>query len=503
MMRETVVIIGGGLGGLFAGAILAKEGLSVTVVEKNHTIGGGLQTFKRFGEEFDTGMPVLGGMQNGGNGRRICQYLGIFDQIKLKDVDAHCSDKLYFAEDGAYYTIAKGCEGFIASLSESFPEEKDHLRNYVDAIYQLTDKVDLFNLRPSNGGLSLYAGSNDFLLSANAFIAQYTSNKKLQSVLAYMNPLYGGVKDKTPAYIHAIISSLYIKGTSRFVDGSSQMAELLAGVITDNGGEIIINDGVENIVVEDKLVKSVKTISGKILKADYYISAIHPCTMLNLLDTTAFPKAYVERLNSIPNTHSAFSLYIKMKENSFPYINHSEYYMTRYDDVWNCSRDDRPWPLGFLFMTPPVSNQGTYTNKVLVTAPMPYSLTSAWENTKVGHRGADYELWKEKRTYGLLKQIEELHPGFSENIDKIESSSPLTIRDYYGVKDGSICGFSKDCNNIALSQVPVVTKIKNLFLTGQNNNLHGICGVPLTAINTCEAILGSNYVINKINICKG
>ena len=52
---------------------------------------------------------------------------------------------------------------------------------------------------------------------------------------------------------------------------------------------------------------------------------------------------------------------------------------------------------------------------------------------------------------------------------------------------------------MALSQVPVVTKIKNLLLTGQNNNLHGFCGVPLTAITTSEAILGSGYVIEKIN----
>lgn len=39
MMEKTVVIIGAGLGGLFTGAILAKEGLFVKVLEKNHTIG--------------------------------------------------------------------------------------------------------------------------------------------------------------------------------------------------------------------------------------------------------------------------------------------------------------------------------------------------------------------------------------------------------------------------------------------------------------------------------
>ena len=51
-MKEEVIIIGGGLGGLTTGALLAKEGHRVTVLEKNETIGGGLQTFKRNGIEY-------------------------------------------------------------------------------------------------------------------------------------------------------------------------------------------------------------------------------------------------------------------------------------------------------------------------------------------------------------------------------------------------------------------------------------------------------------------
>ena len=53
------------------------------------------------------------------------------------------------------------------------------------------------------------------------------------------------------------------------------------------------------------------------------------------------------------------------------------------------------------------------------------------------------------------------------------------------------------------SQLPVVTRVDNLLLTGQNNNLHGFCGVPLTAINTCEALLGRNHIVNKIRSCVG
>jgi phytoene dehydrogenase-like protein len=176
--------------------------------------------------------------------------------------------------------------------------------------------------------------------------------------------------------------------------------------------------------------------------------------------------------------------------------------MTKYSDVWNFSRTDRPWPLGFLMMTPPNEDQGRYATKVLVTAPMPFQMVKRWEDTTVGHRGEDYEAWKRERADELLTQMEEVYPGFRDAIEDINTASPLTIRDFYGVKEGSICGFAKNCQNMTLSQVPVVTKVRNLLLTGQNNNLHGFCGVPLTAINTCEAILGLNYVVNKINEVK-
>lgn len=494
---KSVIIIGGGLGGLFTGAILAKEGLRVTVLEKNATVGGGLQTFHRFGEAFDTGMHVIGGMQPGGNIRRICQYLGILDQVKLMDVDDNCTDSLYFAEDQKTYHIRKGKQGFVDSLTSYFPEERESLESYVKAIYDMTDHIDLFHLRPSTEQIQMH--TEDFLLSAEAFVAKYIKNPKLRSVVAYMNPLYGGRHDETPAFIHAIISTLYINGASRFVGGSDRFAKLLVSVIQQAGGEVIAHDGVEWIEVNDRHVDFVRTHKGKVYRGDEYISAIHPCTLLKLMPEKAFPKAYRQRLNEIPNAYSAFSVYIKLKPNAFPYINHSEYYMSKYDEIWRFGEPHENWPLGFLFMTAPDDNQGKYATKVLITAPMLFEETAQWNDTMVGHRGDDYEKWKEGKAQQLLMRVEEIHPRFRDCIDKMITASPLTIRDFYGVKDGSLCGYSKDYKNMALSQVPVVTKVDNLLLTGQNNNLHGFCGVPLTAINTAEVILGKNFILNQLN----
>ncbi len=494
---NTAIIIGGGLGGLFTGAILAKEGMQVTVLEKNATAGGGLQTFRRFGEKFDTGMHVIGGMQPGGNIWRICEYLGIADKVALKDVDDDCTDSLYFAEDKTTYRIRKGKEGFVASLAEYFPEERDNLKAYVNAVFDITDSVDLFNLRPSTEQFKIH--SEDFTMAADAFVAKYIKNDKLRSVVSYMNPLYGGRHDETPAFIHAIITTLYIKGASRFIGGSDRFADLLTAVIEEAGGTVITGDGVEWIEVNDRHVDYVRTHKGHEYTGDCYISAIHPCTLLKLMPEKALPKAYRTRLDSIPNSYSAFSVYIKLKPDTFPYINSSEYYMTRYEKIWSFGDKNEEWPLGFLFMTPPEDNQGEYASKVLITAPMRFDEVKQWEDTTVGHRGKEYEAWKEEKTQQLLAKVEDMHPGFNACVDKINASSPLTIRDFYGVKDGALSGYSKDCHNLVLSQVPVVTKISNLYLTGQNNNLHGFCGVPLTAINTAEAILGTNFILNKIN----
>lgn len=491
-----VIIIGGGLGGLFTGAILAKEGVQVTVLEKNATAGGGLQSFSRFGVKFDTGMHVIGGMRPGGNIRRICEYLGIMDRVELMDVDDDCTDSLYFAEDQITYRISSGKKGFVDSLASYFPEERDNLEAYVNAIYAITEDADLFNLRPADEMLKLH--SEDFLMAADAFVAKYINNEKLRSVVSYMNPLYGGRGDETPAFIHAIISVLYINGPSRFVGGTYKFAELLVSLIEDAGGKVVTGDGVEWVEVKNRHVEYVRTRHGRVYRGDKFISAIHPCALLKLMPEDAFPKAYRNRLMSIPNAYSAFSAYIKLKPNSFPYINHSEYFMTKYSEMWHFGQHHDEWPLGFLFMTAPQENQGQYAKTVLITAPMLYDDVKQWEDTTVGHRGEEYKEWKEKMTRKLMLCLEELHPGFSECVDHMITASPLTIRDFYGVKGGALSGYSKDYKNMMLSQVPVVTKVDNLLLTGQNNNLHGFCGVPLTAITTAEVILGKNYVINQL-----
>lgn len=497
-MNTSAIIIGGGIGGLFTGAFLAKNGIKVTVLEKNNIIGGGLQCFRRRNKIYETGMHVMGGFEEGGSLSKICKYLGILDTLKIHHIDHSCMDEIRYEKTKEVFKIPSSKEAFIAKMSEYFPHETIGIKDYVDEIYHLTEEVPLFYLREEPQGIVIH--SDKFIWPADKLISHYVSDKKLQEILAYLNPLYGGVEGHTPAYIHALINVLYINGASRFIDGSQQLADALKCVICAHGGDVLSNNEVTNIEVEDKNVVFVETQNGNRFSGDWYISSIHPTEMLRLVPKGTFLKGFTNRLNEIPISYSAFSLFIDLKPQTLPYIDHTCYYMEDYGAMWTQDQfDAKNWPKGFMYMTPPDSNQGEYASRLLVHCIMSYEQVRKWENTTIGHRGKAYNTWKQDCTDKILSKLETVFPGFSKMISNVYAASPLTIRDYYHTKEGAIFGYRKDCENLIFSQLPVYTKVKNLLLTGQNINLHGICGVPLTAINTSEAILGTNTIVNKIN----
>ena len=472
---------------MVSGALLAKEGYKVTVLEKNAIIGGGLQTFKRNGVRFPTGMHIFGGFQEGGNLRKIFAYLGVLDKVALRPMDENASDVVTLMSTGETYCLPQGKERFITYLSERFPAEKEHIHAYINRLFELSEEEDLFYLREAPAEHPSH--SDDFLGSVDELRDQYIVDPKLKALLGYLTPLFGSDPQSTPAYIHALLSTLHINGTFQFVGESQQMADALAQVIENAGGQVIANEEVVKIEVDNHAITKVVTKKGHVYQADSYISDVHPNVLLRIVDPQAFTTAFKTRIQSVPETMSSFKVFVKFKEKMFHYQNHSHF----------CLSDSNDWPQQLMFVTPPVAQQGEYAETMVLIAPMAFSEVKPWEDTRTGHRGEGYEQWKRKRTEEILGFMERLYPDFRDTIEFIFASSPLTIRDFYGNKEGSNYGFQKNSNNLMLSQLSVQTKVKNLFLTGQNVNIHGLCGVSLTAIETVEALVGHNIIVNIIN----
>jgi len=145
----------------------------------------------------------------------------------------------------------------------------------------------------------------------------------------------------------------------------------------------------------------------------------------------------------------------------------------------------------------PKKNMAFAESGVLISY-MQFSEVEKWRDTNIEKRGEDYKMFKETKKEILLGQLENDFPGIKNNIKEVYASSPLTLRDYTGTKDGSMYGILKDKNYLEKTFVSHKTKIPNLFFTGQNINLHGILGVAVSALITCSEFVELKGVVKDI-----
>jgi all-trans-retinol 13,14-reductase len=495
-MNYDIVIIGSGLGGLLCGYILSKEGYSVCIVEKNAVLGGCLQTFKKNGNVFDTGIHYVGSLDEGQTLHNYFEYFGLNDKLKIRRLDEKCFDKICFLNDGKEYSYSMGEENFISSMLEKFPNENKAVNNYMEKIKEVCDTFHLLNM--SYNSTSRFYENKDVTENAYNYIQSITTDTRLQNVLAGINLLYAGVSTKSPMYVHSLINYSFIQSAYRFVDGSAQLATILAEKILSFGGVIIRNYQAEKFVFQESELKYLKSIDGQILEAKYFISNIHPYNTLQMLGKERVRKVYWQRVSAIANTTSAFVVYITFKEKTFPYYNYN-FYLYRYDNVWNLDGNkNEDWPANIFCFTPAYSGESQYARSMILMTYMDFNEVNKWEKTTVGRRGEDYGEFKEKKTAHILDVLAQRFPNIKNCIKSVSASTPLTYRDYTGTIDGSIYGIMRDCNEPLKTYISHRTKIPNLFLTGQNTAMHGMIGVTMGAVITSSALVGMNELLNKI-----
>jgi all-trans-retinol 13,14-reductase len=120
---------------------------------------------------------------------------------------------------------------------------------------------------------------------------------------------------------------------------------------------------------------------------------------------------------------------------------------------------------------------------------MPWSSVAQWKDTTIGHRGTEYEEFKRQKADECIALTESVIPGLRESVERVYSSTPLTYRSYTNTENGSAYGIRKDCESPMTTILTPRTPIKNLLLTGQSLNLHGVLGVSMTTLFTVREII--------------
>lgn len=495
-----IVIIGSGMGGLLCADLLSREGNTVCVLEKNRQLGGSLQTYVRDKVIFDSGVHYLGGLGKGQNLYQVFKYLGILEKLKLEKMEEDGFDKILIGNDEKEYVYAQGYENFIHHLLKDFPGEEKAIRQYCDKIREVCSKFPLYNLR-SGGDMS---EKNAVLgIDTKTFIESITENKKLQAVLVGNSMLYVLQSGKTPFYVHAMILNSYIESSWKCIDGGSDIGKFIARNIREQGGVIHRNKEVKKIVVEDGKARFVELADGSKVYGKNFISNMHPVRTLDMIDSNLIKQAYKHRVKNLENSIGGFVINIVLEKEAFPYLR-SNYYYFQEGREWDLTEHtEEDWPLCYAIFFSASSRSPVYAESMTLLTYMRFDEVKQWGNTfntvsQEEDRGLDYAAFKERKAEALLNLVEQRFPGLRKAIKSYYTATPLSYRDYIGTDDGSMYGIAKDYSNPLKTFISPRTKIPNLYLTGQNLNLHGILGATMSGLVTSVAFLGNEELIEKI-----
>lgn len=186
MMTQSVIVIGGGLGGISAAIRLAQEGFCVKLYEQNNHLGGKVNRLESKDLSFDLGPSIL-------TMPYIFERLFKYSNKKMSDyiqIERLSLQWRNFFPNGGTIDLYKNSEETLLNnnqLTEQDKEELDQFYNYAERIHRFTFNKGLDYLREIlkyHGPFSALRGFYYFSTMQQA-INRYVSNPLLREMLGY------------------------------------------------------------------------------------------------------------------------------------------------------------------------------------------------------------------------------------------------------------------------------------------------------------------------------
>lgn len=465
-----VVIIGSGLGGLICARQLARSGRSVVVLERQRAAGGCLQSYRRGGLEFDTGLHYVGGLAEGEPLHDAFSELGLL-RLPWHRMDVDGLDRVTIGSET--FALAQGFDRFVATLAARFPGERRALQQFAE---------DLRQLPPLEESIQT---------SAYAHLTSLFHDPLLVAVVSAAGMKMELRKESLPWFNLAHGLSSYVQSSWRLRGSGNLIVDALVGDFLSAGGELCCGAEVQELVERDGRVVSARCTDGRVFEGRVFISDVHPqLTFAWLQDSQRLRGLFRRRIAGLENTFGMFTVALVLKPGALPYFNHNKYVYRTSDDVWEPPRlsGQAPLTVDRVMVSARVPEEGqTCVRQLDLLTPLPWERCEPWAATTVGHRGKDYAALKDSLSDACIALAERVVPGLHALVEQRFTSTPLTWRDYTLSPCGSAFGVRKDCRNPLLTMLSPRTPIANLLLTGQSLVLHGLEGVTRTAFSTLQA----------------
>lgn len=461
---------------------LARIGFTVTVLEKNETIGGKVNFVETEGFKFDTGASLLT-MKH--VFEELFEFCGkrIEDYLELVKLEPICR---YFWSDGTKFDASDDLEKTERQIAAIEPRDVENFRAFLADSrqkYEVSERTFLkYNLNDLPNLLDFSHLGDIWTISAmrslDSLVKSYFKSPKFRQLFNRYATYNGSSPYKTPAtfslisYVEFGLGAWYPKG------GIYEIPKALEKLGTELGVNFRTNCEVEKIIVEEGKAKGVKLKNGEILESDFVAAnsdAIE--TYRNLIEKTVRKTFTDEKLNKIEPSCSGFVLLLgtdkKFEQLAHHNIFFSDDYKAEFDAIF---KDLRPSMNPTIYVCATSRTDKTQSPEncenlfILINAPYTSARTD-WSKESENYRNLIIEKLEKFDLDGLEKSI-----VFEQII------TPEDFEKKYRANRGSIYGVSSNGIFSAFLRPSNKAKdIENLYFVGGTTHPGG--GMPLVLLS--------------------
>lgn len=344
---SKVTIIGGGIGGLATAALLAKDGFSVTLIEKNKQLGGRARFFEDQGFKFDMGpswymMPDV-----------FEQYFALFDKkpsdfYELMPVDPRYS---IFLSSGKKYTITNSLDENIKLFEQIEPSAGEKFKQFLAASeYKYTMamkslvKLDYTSLRKLlQPELILQIHKMNLFQSYHDYIQSYFKNTDLQKILEFMTVFLGGSPYNTPAFYSLVAHTDFNLKVWHPKGGLHTVIDALETLCRQHKVHIQTDETVKKIEISNKSARTVVT-NRNTYESDFVVcNADYHFGETSLLETKyqTYTESYWQKKTLAP---SSFLIYVGITGKLPTVDHHNLFFDTFWDEHYDTVYKKPSWP---------------------------------------------------------------------------------------------------------------------------------------------------------------
>jgi len=506
------LIIGSGIGGLTTAALLSELGWRVAVLEQHYTAGGATHSYERNGYEWDVGVHYIGDMGGATMSRRLMDFL-TQGTVAWAPMDAHYDR--FFIGDRTYDAVAGPAE-FRDNLLAHFPREAVAIDRYLELLREVSRGMRTFTLdRTLPAWAAMLAGPilrrrlpRTFQRTTWEVLSDITSDPELIAVLTGQWGDLGLPPKRSSFVVQALIARHYLHGGFYPVGGAWRIGEAILPRIRAPGGEVFTYARVDEVLLRDGKVSGVRMADGHVIDCRVVISdagAINTFTKL-LPPQVVQQHGYDSLLRTVKPSIGHLGVYIGLQgtaqELGLPKTNYWIYPGGNdYDGALDRFLRDPHGPFPVVYVSFPSAKDPSFEQRhpgrstIEIVAPAPYEIFEQWAGSTWGKRGDDYDALKQSYGERLLEHLYDKVPQVRGRVDYWEVSTPLSMQHFCGYGRGELYGLDHDPERLRQDWLRPRTRIKGLWLTGQDVMSCGVAGAMMGGMASAAAIAGPRRMV--------